>query len=52
MTEMMNAKENTDSKIDQTEKRISELDCKNFETTQSSKKRTKIKDEKEHRKSL
>lgn len=25
MTEMMNAKENTDSKIDQTEKRISEL---------------------------
>ena len=31
---MMNAKENTDSKIDQTEKRISELDCKNFETIQ------------------
>ena len=30
----MNAKENIDSKIDQTEKRISELDCGNFDTTQ------------------
>lgn len=31
---MINAKENIDSEIDQTEERINELEGRNFETTQ------------------